>query len=86
MVAVNRPMKTAEIVARAISDDILRNSRQSGDRLPPEKDMLEMYAVGRGTLREALRYLELQGIIDIKPGSRGGPVVSAPDPGSLPAR
>ena len=51
-------MKTAEIVARAISDDILRNARQPGDRLPPEKEMLETYAVGRGTLREALRYLD----------------------------
>jgi GntR family transcriptional repressor for pyruvate dehydrogenase complex len=41
--------------------------------------MSEDLGVGRGTLREALRVLELQGVIVIRPGRGGGPVVSAPD-------
>ena len=47
--------------------------------LPPEREMLEQYGVARGTLREALRYLEMQGVLTIKPGPGGGPVVNAPD-------
>ena len=51
----------------------------AGDALPPEKDMLIAYGVGRDTLREALRVLELQGVIVLRPGRGGGPVVARPD-------
>jgi GntR family transcriptional repressor for pyruvate dehydrogenase complex len=37
--------------------------------------MMEQYQVGRGTLREALRILEVNGLISIKPGPGGGPSV-----------
>ncbi len=37
--------------------------------------MLEDYGVGRGSLREALRILEMHGLITIKPGRNGGPIV-----------
>ena len=37
--------------------------------------MLEDYGVGRGSLREALRILEVHGLITMKPGRNGGPMV-----------
>jgi len=40
--------------------------------------MVERFGVGRASLREALRILETNGMIRIKPGPRGGPVVTAP--------
>jgi DNA-binding FadR family transcriptional regulator len=45
--------------------------------------MLEEYETGRGTLREALRLLEFQGVIALKPGPRGGPVLLDPDASHL---
>ena len=45
--------------------------------------MLEKYQTGRGTLREALRLLEFQGVISLKPGPRGGPVLQNPDAAHL---
>ncbi len=78
-----RPQKTAMIVAQRIVGDIDRLKLQPGDRLPPERVMLEEYAVGRGTLRESLRFLELQGVLSIKPGPGGGPVVQRPDASNL---
>ena len=74
-----RPQKTALIVAKRVVDDIYRSGHAVGDRLPPERVMLEDYGVGRGTLREALRFLELQGILTLKPGPGGGPVIEKPD-------
>jgi DNA-binding FadR family transcriptional regulator len=38
--------------------------------------MLRDYEVGRASLREALRLLEVHGLLSIRPGPRGGPVVS----------
>src|SRR6476620_12570986 len=78
-----RPQKTALLVARRIVGDIRRNGHVAGDRLPPEVSMLEKYRVGRGTLRESLRFLELQGVITLKPGPGGGPVVQKPDASNL---
>ncbi|MEW2354437.1 FadR/GntR family transcriptional regulator [Spirillospora sp. NPDC029432] len=78
-----RPKKTAELLAQRIVADINRRGNTVGDRLPPERVMLEKYNVGRGTLRESLRFLELQGVISLKPGPGGGPVVQQPDAGNL---
>jgi GntR family transcriptional regulator, transcriptional repressor for pyruvate dehydrogenase complex len=78
-----RPQKTAMLVAQRIVADIQRRGNKVGDRLPPERVMLEEYNIGRGTLRESLRFLELQGIIVLKPGPGGGPVVQQPDGSGL---
>ena len=82
---IARPQKTALLVAKQIVEDIARRGNTIGDRLPPEHLMLEEYGVGRGTLRESLRYLELQGAITLKPGPGGGPIVQQPDAGTLAA-
>lgn len=78
-----RPQKTAMLLAQRIVSDINRRGNTVGDRLPPERVMLEEYDVGRGTLRESLRFLELQGVIALKPGPGGGPVVQSPDSTAL---
>ncbi|GAA5059120.1 DNA-binding FadR family transcriptional regulator [Thermocatellispora tengchongensis] len=78
-----RPPKTAMLLAQRIVADINRRGNTVGDRLPPERVMLDEYDVGRGTLRESLRFLELQGVLSLKPGPGGGPVVQRPDAGSL---
>ncbi|GAA1510454.1 FadR/GntR family transcriptional regulator [Dactylosporangium maewongense] len=79
----DRPQKTAMLVAQRIVNEISRQNKQVGDRLSPERVMLEEYQVGRGTLRESLRFLELQGVISLKPGPGGGPIVEKPDASHL---
>lgn len=71
--------KTAVLLAHDLVEDILRRDLQPGAKLPSEREMGEQYRVARGTLREMLRYLELQGVLAIRQGANGGPVVSAPD-------
>lgn len=74
-----RGKKTAMLVAQHIVAGITKDSLAPGYKLPSEKEMLEHYDVGRGTLRESLRFLEMQGVITMKPGPGGGPLVNAPD-------
>lgn len=78
-----RAPKTAMLVARRIVEEIRRSGYGVGDRLPAERLMMEEYQVGRGTLREALRFLELQGVLSLKPGPGGGPMVEKPDASHL---
>ena len=75
-----RKDKLATRVAHKILRDISQNGLTTGDHLPNELAMLEDYGVGRGTLREALRVLETCGLISLKPGPRGGPVVESVQP------
>jgi GntR family transcriptional regulator, transcriptional repressor for pyruvate dehydrogenase complex len=62
-------------LARMIRDGIL----VAGDRIPAERELAELVGVSRGSIREALRELELRGMLDRRPG-RGTVVVEAPRP------
>jgi GntR family transcriptional regulator, transcriptional repressor for pyruvate dehydrogenase complex len=75
--------KTSELVAMQIVEDIVREGRQPGDRLPLEAAMVAEYRVSRASLREALRLLEVQGLITLRPGRGGGPTVGVVDPEHL---
>jgi len=78
-----RRSKTAMVVAQKLVEEISDNDYPAGTKLPPEREMLETFAVGRGTLRESLRFLEMNGVITVKPGPGGGPVVDTPNADDL---
>jgi DNA-binding FadR family transcriptional regulator len=81
--ARSRTRKASERVAQDIVADIVRRGLSSGDRLPLEAAMVDEYGVSRTSLREALRLLEVQGLISLKPGPGGGPVVGTVEPSFL---
>jgi len=57
--------QAAERIIRYIQD----NRMQKEDRLPNEKDLMEMLSVSRSTIREAMRSLSSRGIVVIRQGS-----------------
>jgi GntR family transcriptional repressor for pyruvate dehydrogenase complex len=71
-----RAAKLAETIAKQIVDDIFARGLQPGARLPSEREMLERFGISRGTLREALRILEVHGLLVIRSGPHGGPKVT----------
>lgn len=68
-----RGVKLAEQVAQEIVADITRSHMAPGDRFPSEVMMAQERGISRGSLREALRILELHGLINIRTGPGGGP-------------
>ena len=84
--APSRPPKMATVVADAIANDILARGLRPGDVLPTEAAMIEEFKVARSTLREALLLLESEGLLIIRPGRAGGPVVQRPTPEHLARR
>jgi DNA-binding FadR family transcriptional regulator len=71
------------LIAERIVKDALKAGVKPGDMLPAERTMLERYETARGTLREALRLLEFQGAVVLKPGPTGGPILQRPNPANL---
>jgi DNA-binding FadR family transcriptional regulator len=70
--------KTGAAVARSLRQQIANGELRSGDRLLPEDELMEHFGVARTTLREALRVLESQGLIEIQRGRNGGPRITTP--------
>jgi GntR family transcriptional repressor for pyruvate dehydrogenase complex len=73
--------KRAHDVADEISKLIDSGEFRVGDRLPTEKDLMQRFGVGRPAVREALFFLEQQGMVEIVNGARAR--VTPPSPGNL---
>ena len=69
------PKKSYQHLVEEIQNAICDGEFQVGERLPSELKLAELFSTSRGTVREALRVLEQKGLVGIKTGVRGGPVV-----------
>ena len=66
-------------VYQEVQDRLMRRIEagdiRPGDHLPPEREMMEVYGVGRPAIREALQALQRSGIVEISHGERARVVV-----------
>ena len=60
-------MPLANEVANKIADYITQKPIQAGERIPNEFELAEMFNVGRGTVREAVKLLESRNVVEIRP-------------------
>jgi GntR family transcriptional repressor for pyruvate dehydrogenase complex len=84
--AVLSPMqvpKASEVLANELRESILSGRFPEGTALPTERDMVIQTQMSRTTVREALRILEVQGLVRIKTGRSGGAFVQRPDGDSV---
>ena len=69
--------QAAQQLQRMIRDGLIK----PGEKLPPERELAEMLQVSRGSLRDAIRTLELMGLVEPRQGE--GTVVCDPSAKSL---
>ncbi|HEV7851078.1 MAG TPA: GntR family transcriptional regulator, partial [Mycobacterium sp.] len=75
--AVRSP-KTAELVARTLRRMVVEGQLKDGDFLPHEAELITHFQVSRPTLREAVRVLESERLVEVRRGSRTGAKVRVP--------
>ena len=76
--ALFTPAKTqraSEAIYNQVYPKIISGELRPGDRLPPERELAEMFQRSRPVVREALRMLQQEGLIETAVGSSGGAVI-----------
>ncbi|SKA37410.1 FCD domain-containing protein [Consotaella salsifontis] len=73
--------KLYEVVADRLTAMIADGRLNAGDRLPPERKLMEMLAVGRPAIREALLVLQRAGLVSVGNGRR--PIVTRPSAATI---
>jgi len=82
--ATAAPARAWRTVLERIESDLLAGRLAPGDRLPPERELAVQLGVGRSSVREALRVLEVMGLIRTATGSgpsSGAIVIATPSGG-----
>jgi GntR family transcriptional regulator, transcriptional repressor for pyruvate dehydrogenase complex len=79
------PARAWRVVLEKIEADLLEGTLGPGDRLQPERELATTLGVGRSSVREALRVLEVMGLIRTATGSgpTAGAIVTATPHGGL---
>jgi len=78
-----RTRRAFEEICDRIRAQIAAGTLRPGDKLPPERELAEQLGIGRNALREALRSLEIAGIVRLQKGTKGGAFIQAADAGRM---
>ncbi|MGV8832530.1 MAG: FadR/GntR family transcriptional regulator [Devosia sp.] len=70
-----RLRKRTDEIVDALKATMIKHGLEPGDRLPQEKELMSQYAASKGTIREALKSLEVQGLVRMRTGPGGGAFV-----------
>lgn len=74
VVPPSQKQSLAQQVVNRILKLIRTGNLRPGDRLPPERELIEIFRMSRPSLREALRALEILGVVEVRHG--GGAYVT----------
>lgn len=70
--------KSSDVLAERLKREILSDAYQPGASLPTERELVTATGLSRGSVREALRILETQGLVLTRAGRYGGTTVAQP--------
>jgi GntR family transcriptional regulator, transcriptional repressor for pyruvate dehydrogenase complex len=69
-----------ESIVTQIQQAVYNGKLKAGDRLPNERELVNLFGVSRPTIREAFRVLEAEGLVEIRRGVNGGAYITEPNP------
>jgi DNA-binding FadR family transcriptional regulator len=75
--------KASDVLADELRRQIVTGELPEGSLLPVERELTSMTGLSRGSVRDALRELEVEGLVHIRPGRAGGSYVRRPDISTL---
>ena len=81
MSPATRQKKTYTEITRRLQVMIEAGNFKPGDRLPPERQLAVLFEVSRNSLREAIKGLEQQGVLESRPGA--GTFIAETSPADL---
>lgn len=70
------PQRLSDGVVNQITEAIVTGRLRTGDKLPSQRELQEMFGAGRAAVLEALRVLEASGLVMTKRGAQGGTIVN----------
>ena len=70
--------KSSDVLAERLKQEILSDGYRPGAALPTERELVSTTGLSRGSVREALRILEAQGLVNTRAGRYGGTTVTQP--------
>ncbi len=60
--------RLSEAAVEQIKELILTEKKKPGSKLPSERELVSQLQISRNSVREALRMLEIMGLVEVKPG------------------
>lgn len=70
-----KQIKASSEVGQQLKNAILGGDYKAGDKLPSERELIELFQVSRTVIREAIKSLEAGGLVEIRQGATGGAFV-----------
>jgi GntR family transcriptional regulator, transcriptional repressor for pyruvate dehydrogenase complex len=83
MFRIVKTRRAFEDICEQIRQEVAAGRLKPGDRLPAERELALHFKVSRTAVREALRSLEVVGIVSCEKGVNGGPIIQSGDPGII---
>ena len=64
--------KLSDVIVESVKRSIVTDALKPGDRLPTERELMESFQCSKGSAREALKALEVEGLVSTRTGPSGG--------------